>query len=191
MIYIKNKKDLKEFLEYESKLYERKSTKCPILAIKSKDILYKHNYLLRNAEYYNNVGNKIMTLFYKIKLKLWQNKYNMSIPLNVFDRGLKFIHIGTRIVNDKARVGKNFIMHANTFIVAGGTNKCGYPIIGDNVIMGVNSVISGNVKIGDDVAIGACAFVNKSFENGKMTIAGVPAKKISNNTRKDWNNQID
>ncbi len=53
--------------------------------------------------------------------------------------------------------------------------------------MGVGSVILGNVKIGDNTAIGANALVNKSFEEGNITIAGVPAKKISNNSRKDWN----
>ena len=64
--------------------------------------------------------------------------------------------------------------------------KGGYPVLGNNVGMGVGSVIAGNVKIGDNVAVGANAFVNKSFEEGNMTIAGIPAKKISNNTRNDW-----
>ena len=37
----------------------------------------------------------------------------------------------------------------------------------------------GNIKIGNNVAIGANAVVNKSFEENGITIAGVPAKKVS------------
>lgn len=39
--------------------------------------------------------------------------------------------------------------------------------------------IFGKIKIGDNVAIGANAVVNKDFPDG-VTIAGVPAKVVSN-----------
>lgn len=118
---------------------------------------------------------------------MFQNKYCFNIPINVFDKGLKLIHIGSRLVNGNVKVGKNCVLHINTSIVAGGTDKGGVPKLGNNVIMGVGSVILGNVKVGDNTAIGANAVVNKSFEEGNITIAGVPAKKISENSRKDWN----
>lgn len=186
-MYIKSKKDLKEFLDYESKLYGRNNHRCPLIAIKEKDILWKHNYFLRKAEYSINTKKRIRKAFYKIRLKLFQNKYCFIIPTNVFDKGLKLVHIGPRLVNGGVRVGKNCVLHINTCIVAGGTEKGGVPVLGDNVIMGVGSVVAGNVTIGDNIAIGANAFVNKNFQEGNMTIAGVPAKKISNNTRLDWN----
>lgn len=186
-VYIKTKKDLKEFLEIESKRYGKSKIKVPVIAIKEKDILWKHNYLLRKTEYYTNTNRKILKNVFKIRLKLLQNKYFLNIPLNVFDKGLKLIHLGSRLVNEQTRVGKNCVLHINTCIVAGGTNKGGVPVLGDNVIMGVGSVILGNVKIGDNTAIGANALVNKSFEEGNITIAGVPAKRISENSRKDWN----
>ena len=185
--FINNKNDLKNFLKYESNLYDRKNIKCPIILIRENDILWKHNYLLRKTEYYNNVNKKILKNFYKLRLRLLQNKYQIFIPLNVFDKGLKLIHLGQRLVNGKTKVGKNCVMHVNTYIVAGGTEKGGFPILGNNVILGIGSVVLGNVKIGDYTAIGANAVVNKSFEEGNITIAGVPAKKISNNSRKDWN----
>ena len=40
----------------------------------------------------------------------------------------------------------------------------------------------GPIKIGDNTAIGANAVVNKSFADGNCTIAGVPAKKITDKT---------
>ena len=41
--------------------------------------------------------------------------------------------------------------------------------------------------IADDIAIGAMSIVNKSFHESGITIAGNPAKKISNNGSKAWN----
>ncbi len=43
----------------------------------------------------------------------------------------------------------------------------------------------GNIEIGDNVAIGANSVVNKSFDSN-ITIAGIPAKIISNNGRLDY-----
>ena len=184
-MYIKNKKDLKEFLKYESERYGRKNYKCPIIAIKENDILWKHNYLLRKTEYYINTNSKFIKNIYKFRLKLIQNKYCLHIPVNTFDKGLKLIHIGPRLVNGKSKVGKDCTLHINTCIVAGGSNN-GVPILEDNIIMGVGSVIAGNVRIGNNTVIGANAFANKSSLGG-VTLAGVPAKKISDKTSNDWN----
>ena len=52
--------------------------------------------------------------------------------------------------------------------------------IGDNVYIGPGVKIVGDISIPDGTVIGANAVVNKSiYENG-ITVAGVPAKKISN-----------
>ncbi len=126
-MYIKTREDLKEFLNFESKGYGKKKIGCPIIAIKESDILYKHNYLLRKTEYYTNTNKRIFKLIFKLRLKLFQNKYCCNIPINVFDKGLKLIHIGSRLVNGNVRVGKNCVLHINTSIVAGGTDKGGVP----------------------------------------------------------------
>ena len=53
------------------------------------------------------------------------------------------------------------------------------PIIGDNCFIGPGAKLFGKIKIGNNVAIGANAVVNKSFEDN-VTIAGVPAKIVNN-----------
>ena len=53
--------------------------------------------------------------------------------------------------------------------------------IGDNVFIGPCTSIIGDVTIGSDIAIGANTVVTKSFADGGVTIAGTPAKKISDN----------
>jgi acetyltransferase-like isoleucine patch superfamily enzyme len=50
--------------------------------------------------------------------------------------------------------------------------------IGDNVFIGVNSVIMPGVTIGSDVIIGAGSVVTKSIEPDSVCV-GVPAKKIN------------
>ena len=109
----------------------------------------------------------------------------MFLAINTFDKGFKLVHIGPRLVNGKAEVGKNFTMHANTYIVAGGTNDDA-PTIGNNCIMRIGSIILGKAILGDNIAVGAGAVVNKQFREGNMTIAGSPAKKISDHTGRDW-----
>ena len=51
------------------------------------------------------------------------------------------------------------------------------PTIGNNVTIYAGAVIVGNIKIGDNVVIGANSFVNKDIPDNEVW-AGIPAKKI-------------
>lgn len=50
--------------------------------------------------------------------------------------------------------------------------------IGDNVFIGINSIILPNVNIGNNVIIGAGSIVNRDIPDN-VVVAGVPAKVIS------------
>ena len=52
--------------------------------------------------------------------------------------------------------------------------------------IGPGAKLYGKITIGNNVAIGANAVVNKSF-GSNITIAGIPAKIISNNGAKENN----
>lgn len=58
----------------------------------------------------------------------------------------------------------------------------GCPTIGDNVFIGTNSCILGNVKVGNNVVIAAGAVVVHDVPDN-VTVAGVPAKIIK---EKGW-----
>ena len=61
------------------------------------------------------------------------------------------------------------------------------PRIGNNVYIGPGAVIDGDIEIADGIAIGANSFVNKSFTEPEITIAGCPAKEISDKgSQKCW-----
>jgi serine O-acetyltransferase len=47
------------------------------------------------------------------------------------------------------------------------------------VFIGPGAVIIGPLEIADDIAIGANSFVNKSFTEKGIIVAGVPAKKVA------------
>ena len=53
------------------------------------------------------------------------------------------------------------------------------PRIGNNVFIGPGAVIVGDIEIADGIAIGANLYVAESFEEPNITIAGCPARKIS------------
>ncbi len=95
------------------------------------------------------------------------------------------MHLGPILINNKARIGCDVKMHMNSAIVAGGSNDY-VPVIGDNVVIGYGAVILGNTRIAKGVAVGANAVVNKSIDQENVTIAGVPAKIISDKGSGTW-----
>lgn len=73
-------------------------------------------------------------------------------------------------------IGANCTIYQNVTI---GRGNNGAPIIGDNCLLGANSVIIGNIKVGNNVKIGAGAIVVENIPDG-VTIVGQKAiiKKI-------------
>jgi serine O-acetyltransferase len=95
-------------------------------------------------------------------------------------------HFGNIIINASAVIGTNCnISQGVTIGVSGKSANRGVPVIGNNVYIGANSVIAGKISVGDNVVIGANTFVNKDVESN-VTVLGVPAKKISDNTSVDY-----
>ncbi len=103
----------------------------------------------------------------------------------MFGPGLAIVHRGTIVVSGRAKIGKNCRIHVCVNIGAAAIKgKAGAPVLGDNVYIGPGAKLYGPIEIGSNTAIGANAVVNHSFKEGNCTIAGVPAKKISDNTSK-------
>ena len=145
------------------------------------DYIWKFQKLLRKVEFYHNCKNKGLNKLYffylKYKFRKISLKLGFSIPINVFGPGLSIVHYGTIVINSNVRVGKNCRIHACTNIGASG-GKPEAPQIGDNVYIGPGAKIYGDIKLGNNIAIGANAVVHKSFDEDNIMIAGNPAKKI-------------
>ena len=181
---IKSKEDYKEYLKADLIMTHIYSMPFYKHLTDVRHAFYKS---LRLTEYYTNcrkdVVGSIVAKFLRFRHKRLCNRLQWTIPINVFGKGLCIVHRGTIVVSQKAVVGDNCRIHVCVNIgdaVARGRE--GAPTIGNNVYIGPGVKIFGGVTIGDDVAIGANAVVNDSFPEGHCTLAGVPARVISNNT---------
>lgn len=88
-----------------------------------------------------------------------------------------------------AKIGKNcVVMQQVTIGSSRGGKRAGYPILGDNVVVCCGAKIIGNVRIGNNVIIGANAVVVTDIPDYAV-VGGVPAKVIGKNGKahvKQW-----
>ncbi|MCL9809064.1 serine O-acetyltransferase [Flavobacterium luminosum] len=104
----------------------------------------------------------------------------ISIPSSVqIGHSFYIGHFGGIILNAKTIIGDNCnISQGVTIGVSGLGEKRGVPRIGNNVYIGANAVLAGNIIVEDNVLIAACSLVNTNVTaNGVML--GVPAIKVS------------
>lgn len=101
---------------------------------------------------------------------------NFKIVCDYLGKKPMFYHSFSTILNAKY-IGDNFICRNNTSIGNKNDNGDLRPIIGNNVQIGANAVVIGNVTIGDNVVIGAGAIVTKDVPNN-CVVAGNPARII-------------
>lgn len=150
--------------------------------------IWRYLRLLRRYEYYLNCGKspwgKCLRLWTEFRLKRLGARLGFSIPANVFGPGLSLPHIGTIVVNGKARIGENCRIHVCVNIGAGRYDNEA-PVIGNDCYIGPGAKLFGPIVLGDAVTIGANAVVNKSFPQSGVTLVGIPAKAILPKELKD------
>jgi len=132
-------------------------------------LLYSDNYY-RNI-FYNRIGSvPFLFTWYLPRAKDF-------FPCNNIGGGVYPAHPYATILNAK-KIGKNFSFRQCTTLgnKRDGENTNG-PIIGDNVNLGANVCIIGDIKIGNNVIVGAGAVVVKDVPDN-VIIAGNPAKII-------------
>lgn len=114
-----------------------------------------------------------------IKIKIPINTCcSLPDPKILSKKNIEFPHPIGIVIADCAKLGNNCVIFQNVTI--GGktrTGKNGFPTIGDNVIIYAGACIIGDVKIGNNVQIGANSVVIKDVPDNCI-VAGVPAKII-------------
>ncbi len=145
--------------------------------------IWRFQRLLRELEYSINcrrsLPGRLYTFYLTLKHIRLGRRLGFHIPPNVFGPGLSIAHVGTLIVNGNVRVGENCRIHNCVHLATqcGSDDAC--PVIGDNVFIGPGVVVYGKIRIADGIAIGANSIVNTSFLEEGITIAGAPARKVS------------
>jgi putative colanic acid biosynthesis acetyltransferase WcaB len=132
----------------------------------------KHNTKGKIITFFFRIGNyavqkywlKIIFTPYLIFYKLvFEWIFCIEIPYNTkIDAGLMIYHGFGIVINKQSIIGKNVKIRQNTTI---GNSKNGgkSPIIEDNVDIGANCVIIGEIIIGNHSIIGAGSVINKSI----------------------------
>ena len=108
----------------------------------------------------------------------------IDVPERVtIDKGFQICHGVGLVVHPKTKIGRNVKLHQNTTIGASepGGNP---PVIGNNVVVGANCVILGDIKIGDNSIIGAGSVVVKDVPSNSLVVGnpGKVIKQINENT---------
>lgn len=185
------KKDLRDILSYEQKVYR---TYCYQTFFRRFMGRIKHEYVYqtmkwqkyaRITDYYKNkIDNsrnpfyQLMYLFYIRKRNVLAEKIGVEASTANIGKGLLIYHSQGTVINGKSIIGEHCSLHGNICIGNGGEADKDTPIIGNNVIIGTGAKILGGVKIADGIKIAAGAVVVHSFEEPGITIAGIPAKKV-------------
>lgn len=149
------------------------------------DEVWNFQRLLRRVEYLMNCRKKqnifwlLVYKYYSIRFHRQSVRCGFDIPPNTFGPGLSIAHRGTIVVHPDARIGANCRIHVDVVIGTRPGPEDLVPTLGDNCYIGPGAKIFGNIVIGDNTAIGANSVVNSSFPEGFMTIAGAPARKVS------------
>lgn len=122
-------------------------------------------------------GNIVLRVIGKILRKIVHLTYGIEIhPSAIIGERLLISHIGHVVIGKGVHIGANVtILHFCTLGVAGSGDNRGYPVIGDNVYLGVGAVVIGTIRIGDDVTIGASSVVTKNIPD-RAICAGNPAR---------------
>lgn len=102
--------------------------------------------------------------------------YGVEIGKDVkLGRGVYFVHTAGTVIGGDAQVGDRVILMGNNTI--GTAKDNGYPVIEDDVVIGVGARILGPIRIGTGAVIGANAVVLTDVPAGAVAV-GIPAKIV-------------
>ena len=123
---------------------------------------------LRQANFIFNIIFLPMHIIYWIYSQLF---LGVELPVSVSCKGPLIIWHGQGlVVNPRVKIGSNVVVRNGVTIGNNGKDSL-CPIIGDNVELGANSVIIGNIKIANGAKIGPNSFVNYNVNENEKIIS--------------------
>ena len=132
-------------------------------------------YLLHNNRYFRSLFYFRIGPVLSMLIEWYRpgDRYFVISQTTVIGPGVKIAHPYSTILNAES-IGSNFsCIHLTTL----GKKNGKRPIIGDNVTLGANVSIIGDVRVGNNVIIGAGSVVVKDIPDNAIAV-GNPAKVI-------------
>ena len=184
---INSKSSLHYYMEEDRKVYHIQasdSIKTKLKNLLFRDRFYEYMKCLRKLEYYSNIksrgGAKYLKYYYAYKLGKMKCRTGIDLDPNVAGAGLHIPH-GKVVINPNAHIGEHCKIYSDVTIgIAGKYSHSDAPVIEDRVFIGSGAKIIGNVHIAKGCVIGANAVVTQDILEEGITVAGCPARKISN-----------
>jgi len=168
---------MKEYIKYEIFKGEKYNF-FKLLKVLFFNLNLRFVFYLRLSQWLRTKRIPFLYLYFHHKLI---TKYGCYIGTKVeIGLGVKFPHPNGIIIGETTKIGQNCIIYQQ--VTFGGRNigdaqLNNYPTIGNNVIIFAGAKLIGDIIIGDNVIIGANSVVNKSFPSN-CVIGGVPAKLL-------------
>jgi serine O-acetyltransferase len=112
---------------------------------------------------------------------LIQVAWGIELPRSaIVGPGFFIGHFGGITISPEATIGKNCSMSQSITIgISGSGDKCGVPIIGDNVYIAPGARIFGKITVGNNVKIGANAVIYSDVPSNAIAVLAPGFKIIS------------
>ena len=135
---------------------------------------YRYMFYFRLAKSYK--GIPFFGFLFRFMLRRCSHRFGIQIPYETeIGQGFYIGHFGTIVINKLAIIGKNCNISPGATIGQANRGKyAGVPVLGDSVWIGVNAIIVGKIRIGNDVLIAPGAYVNVDVPDHSIVI-GNPA----------------
>ena len=184
-----NKKELNDMIAYEKlRTIGNMSLKHILKISLTRQAAWNRYKFVKYMRLANFYGNSVRGLYYSYLRNKYANILNYEITGKNIGKGLTLLHNGPIVIHGSAVLGENVIFHGNNCIGNNGiSDEC--PIIGNNVDIGYGATIFGNIKIADNIRIGAGSVVVSSFLEPGITIVGIPAKKKGEKSEREKNDE--
>lgn len=176
---IKTSYDLHKYLAADLDRLEKKPNIKDWLLKNEVWYIWRYMYTLRHVEYHLNSKHKLRFLWHFFWYKRLCYNLKVDIKPNNLGPGFRLVHLGALVrIKRDCKIGKNCTMLPGVVIgnkYFNSTNET--VIVGDNCYFGLGAKVFGNVKIGNNVTIGANAVVTKDIPDNAV-VGGIPAKII-------------
>ncbi len=140
-------------------------------------------FMYRLAKKCYDSNYRVLAKFLKKRLVI---KYGLHVSLKAeIGIGLQFRHVNGVVIGEGVKIGKNCTIYQQ--VTFGGQNlgdaQLGnYPVVGDDVTIFAGAKILGNVSVGNNVIIGANSVVINDVDENCI-YAGIPARFIKKNEK--------
>jgi len=143
-------------------------------------------FFFRKAQQYR--GTSIFRFnLYRYLLNRERNRLKIELPLTVqIGPGCRFLHPYNITFNGKVTAGKNLTMLKGSTIGNTHGSKGGTPRLGDNVYVGLNATVVGDIQIGNDVLICANSFVNFNVPDHSIVLGNPGVIHSKDSATKDY-----